>query len=259
MPNRLLKESIKYSEQIDKLSFFEESVFYRLIITVDDFGAYFGNPIVIKNELYPLKENISSEDIKNALGNMEKLGLIELYEVEGTSYLLLKTWNKHQQVRTKRHKYPLPDISHNLQQSATSCNNLQQVETDCSKSLTKSESESESESEIDDDMHASENSVDWKGLLSKMQRSVQREREAFVGMDQKHIDESLEAIRDVCVSIRDPVIVSGINNCRKSTADKIFAKSQSIYQPEIAGIAQRPVGNKEGYLRTCIENMFKKE
>ena len=42
MPNRILKESICRSEEIDSLSWFEEVLFYRLIVICDDFGRYDG-------------------------------------------------------------------------------------------------------------------------------------------------------------------------------------------------------------------------
>ncbi len=42
MPNRIIKESICRSEEIDSLSWFEEVLFYRLIVTCDDFGRYDG-------------------------------------------------------------------------------------------------------------------------------------------------------------------------------------------------------------------------
>ena len=38
MPNRIIKESICTSENIDQLSPFCETVFYRLIVNVDDYG-----------------------------------------------------------------------------------------------------------------------------------------------------------------------------------------------------------------------------
>jgi len=47
MPNRIIKESICRSEEIDSLSWFEEVLFYRLIVTCDDFGRYDGRAKII--------------------------------------------------------------------------------------------------------------------------------------------------------------------------------------------------------------------
>ena len=37
MPNRILKESICRSDTIDHLTWFEEVLFYRLIVSCDDY------------------------------------------------------------------------------------------------------------------------------------------------------------------------------------------------------------------------------
>ena len=55
MPNRIIRESICTSESIDGLSWFEEVLFYRLIVSCDDFGRYDGRAAIIKNRLFPLK------------------------------------------------------------------------------------------------------------------------------------------------------------------------------------------------------------
>lgn len=62
MPNRIIKESICRSEEIDSLSWFEEVLFYRLIVTCDDFGRYDGRAKIIKGSCFPLKD-ITEKDI----------------------------------------------------------------------------------------------------------------------------------------------------------------------------------------------------
>ena len=42
MPNRILKESIRTSDTIGELSWFEEVLFYRLIVSCDDYGRFDG-------------------------------------------------------------------------------------------------------------------------------------------------------------------------------------------------------------------------
>ena len=37
MPNRVIKDSIKRSPQIDSLTWFEEVVFFHMILTADDY------------------------------------------------------------------------------------------------------------------------------------------------------------------------------------------------------------------------------
>ena len=42
MPNRIIKESICTSDNVDQLTAFEETVFVRLIVNCDDFGRMDG-------------------------------------------------------------------------------------------------------------------------------------------------------------------------------------------------------------------------
>lgn len=108
MPNRVIKESIKRSPQIDALTWFEEVVFYRLLVTVDDYGCTDARPILLKNELFPTKENITKKSIEDAIRKLVSAGLLCEYKVNGMPYLLFPTWEKHQRIRNKRRKFPAP-------------------------------------------------------------------------------------------------------------------------------------------------------
>lgn len=105
MPNRILKESICRSDEVDSLSWFEEVLFYRLIVTCDDFGRYDGRPKIIKGTCFPLKD-ITEKDIDKALGKLADVGLIKVYESQGRPYLQLVTWADHQRIRNQKSKYP---------------------------------------------------------------------------------------------------------------------------------------------------------
>ena len=111
MPNRIIKESICVSESIAELNWFEEVLFYRLIVACDDFGRFDGRVAVIKNRLFPLKDTLTAKAVKDGINRLASVGLVTLYEVEGRPYLHLPTWNDHQNVRAKRSKYPDPEIS----------------------------------------------------------------------------------------------------------------------------------------------------
>lgn len=119
MPNRIIKESIKTSDNIDRLTWFEEVVFYRLVTTVDDYGCYDGRVIVLKNELFPTKETVTKKQIEDAIAKLESVGLLIRYEHEGRPYIYLLTWDSHQRVRNKHRKYPEPPSAESL--SAIRC------------------------------------------------------------------------------------------------------------------------------------------
>lgn len=112
MPNRILKESICTSDSIDSLSWFEECLFYRLIVNCDDFGRFDGRIAVIKNRLFPLKESITLKNVSAAINNLASAGLVIPYECDGKPFLYLPSWNEHQNVRAKRSKYPEPTNMH---------------------------------------------------------------------------------------------------------------------------------------------------
>ena len=109
MPNRIIKESICTSDSVDQLSWFEEVLFYRLIVNCDDFGRFDGRTAVIKNRLFPLKDNLTIKSVETAINKLASAGLVALYVFEGKPYLYLPTWNEHQAIRAKRSKYPEPE------------------------------------------------------------------------------------------------------------------------------------------------------
>jgi len=110
MPNRIIKESICTSDSIDSLSWFEEVLFYRLIVNCDDFGRYDGRAAIIKNRLFPLHEDdLTLDTVETALESLADADLITMYEHNGRPYLYLNTWDDHQRIRAKKSKYPSPD------------------------------------------------------------------------------------------------------------------------------------------------------
>lgn len=109
MGNRILKESICTSKEIDALSWFEEAFFYRLIVTVDDYGICPADPVLLTHLLFPRKENITRKTAEEALKHFEDLHLITRYCVDGSAYLRIETWDKHQRLRNTRRKYPAPE------------------------------------------------------------------------------------------------------------------------------------------------------
>ena len=150
MGNRIIKESICTSDSVDELSWFEEVLFYRLIVNCDDFGRFDGRTAVIKNRLFPLKDNVTTKAVDAALQRLASVELVVLYEFEGKPYLYLPTWNEHQSIRAKRSKYPAP--KDNVKSSASKCMQMQADACKCSRNPIQSnpnpiQSESISESE----------------------------------------------------------------------------------------------------------------
>ena len=131
MPNRILKESICTSDSIDSLGWFDEVLFYRLIVSCDDFGRFDGRTAVIKNRLFPLKENLTLKNVETAINKLARAGLVTPYTSGGKPFLFLPSWNEHQAIRAKRSKYPEPEII---------CNQVQADESKCPRNPIQSES-----------------------------------------------------------------------------------------------------------------------
>lgn len=109
MPNRIIKETICTSDNVDGLSWFQEVVFYRLMVQCDDFGRMDARPAILKARMFPLKENVTVGEIEAAVDKLHEAELIDLYIVNGKPFLQMRTWEKHQRIRAKISKHPSPE------------------------------------------------------------------------------------------------------------------------------------------------------
>ena len=109
MPNRIIKESVCYSESIKSLSWFEEVVFYRLIVNADDYGRLDGRPEMIQAKLFPLRRDITESTVNKALNALTAAGMVQVYMYDQKPFLQLTAWEQHQQVRAAKSKFPAPD------------------------------------------------------------------------------------------------------------------------------------------------------
>lgn len=159
MPNRVLSESVKRSEQIDQLSWFDEVVFYRALLTADDYGCLDGRPKLLKSDLFPTRDDVTRKAIEDSLAKLTSTDLLRAYEVSGKPYMLFPTWEKHQRIRRKKQKYPWPcgrendvcpyGITECRKTAATCCQSAAdcgQVADKCRTSAVNCPPESESES-----------------------------------------------------------------------------------------------------------------
>jgi hypothetical protein len=110
LPNRILKESICTSDNLNELTPQEEIFFYRLIVNCDDYGIADARIKMLRSRCFPLKtDTIKESDVEKWLRGLIKADLVFLYEVEGKRYLKMTSWENHQQIRAKKSKFPLPD------------------------------------------------------------------------------------------------------------------------------------------------------
>jgi hypothetical protein len=98
-------------------------------------------PKILASKLYPLK-SIRADQMADALRALSSAELVTLYEVGGKPFLQMKTWERHQQIRAKRSKYPEPENS-NLISSDINCNQMISDDCKCHRNPIQSESEYE--------------------------------------------------------------------------------------------------------------------
>ena len=109
MGNRILKESVLTSRKLSNLSWFEQVMFDHLIVAVDDYGVFYADPVLLSHTLFPRSTDVTEKMIREGLKHMEEQGLILRYTADGEEYLKLRSWEKHQRLRSSRRKYPAPE------------------------------------------------------------------------------------------------------------------------------------------------------
>ena len=123
MPNRILKETITTSCEINQLSAYEERFFYRLIVICDDFGRAEARTPILRAKCFPLKlDKVKEKDVEKWLSGLINAGLVELYSVNDKLYLQMVTWDKHQHRRAKTSKFPGPEQG--MKSSASRCDHM---------------------------------------------------------------------------------------------------------------------------------------
>ena len=151
MPNRIIKETICTSDNLNSLSPEEEIFFYRLIVNCDDYGVADGRTAIVRAKCFPLRLDMYSEyQIEEWLEKLQSADLIFMYEVDSRRYLKMKSWEKHQQIRAKKSKFPLPDsegakpisfdINGNLISNDINGNQIQADDDKCPRNPIQSES-----------------------------------------------------------------------------------------------------------------------
>jgi hypothetical protein len=106
MPTRYLKPGIRDSEAIDSLSPLAEVLFYRLLVTVDDFGRYDARAALIKAHCFPVRESVTAKNCGALLDELQAKGLVAVYTIDGKPYLQMQKWDN--KPRAGESKYPPP-------------------------------------------------------------------------------------------------------------------------------------------------------
>lgn len=137
MPNRIIRQSICTSESMAALSWFEQVLFLKLIVSADDYGRYDARPAIIRGSLFPLND-VTAKAVKDGIHKLSTHGMIRLYEVDGKPYLELTAWLRYNTPRAGKSKYPAPvqeysqpyKTDSNCKQTQTDANICKQIPAD---------------------------------------------------------------------------------------------------------------------------------
>jgi len=105
MPNREIRERLRFSKKVARLSDSEFRLFVLLMTCADDFGRYDADPMLIKSMCYPYDRH-SPAKVGKCLAGLAEKEMIQLYEVDGKSYLFILQWKTR--IRATKSKFPEP-------------------------------------------------------------------------------------------------------------------------------------------------------
>ena len=94
---RFLSRAIAYSEQLANVSLYADYLFVRIIPHLDVEGRIGGSAKSIRARVVPLRAEMTEEVVADALAELDRIGLVIWYEVDGSQYLEFPTFTKHQQ------------------------------------------------------------------------------------------------------------------------------------------------------------------
>jgi len=109
---RMLHKNICTSDKIDQLTWFQEVLYYRLLVSTDDYGMFYSNPAVVKDMVFPIAKKKCNrgfqptlELLKEGLNRLKEVGLIDFKVINKRHALIFKRWSDFQFLRPDRKKH----------------------------------------------------------------------------------------------------------------------------------------------------------
>lgn len=107
---RSVKPELCTSETMALVSAEAERTFVRLWTHCDDEGRAKDHPKLLKASLFPLHDDVTTEDVDRHLAELASHGLIVRYSVGGERFLSVPSWSEHQKPQKKQtSKLPGPN------------------------------------------------------------------------------------------------------------------------------------------------------
>lgn len=100
----MLHTSIWQNEDFAKLSDKAKLLYIGTITIADDEGRLKGNSLILKGQVFPLDETISSDQVRGFLNEIVKAKLITYYKIDNQYIIQHPNWSKFQTLRSDRKK-----------------------------------------------------------------------------------------------------------------------------------------------------------
>jgi AraC-like DNA-binding protein len=109
MPNRIIKDAIWTSDNLNKLSPHAERHFYRILLAADDWGCLEITPAIIKGKCYPLQQEITIEHVASWNKELTEHTILKHWEANNRVYAMFLTFDDHNETLEKHDpKTPCP-------------------------------------------------------------------------------------------------------------------------------------------------------
>ena len=270
MGNRILKESIRTDQQINKLSDFQFRLWTYLLTYVDDYGRGNADADLVKGFCFARRKDVTAKAVEKGLLDLQEIGLIRLYKVEDEIYFHFPSWEKHKRIQSKNAKHPAPPENEESYISTVDHGNppLTTVTHGDSRKSTVDHGnpppEVELELELEEELNITSTVVDVCSELKKDKQAIDEKEQAIFEMPtntgegypffQSDIDfyKSLYPSVDIAQEMRKMVGWSNANPAKRKTKGGMkrfvnawLSREQDKHKPTTAPAARSKFNNFE--------------
>lgn len=108
---RTIKPEVWQDDNFGNVNFESRLLFLGLVTQADDDGRLVGAPSLIRSQIFPFDSRLTLTRVKSWLEELQKAGLIVLYEHNKNPYIALPKWGNHQKInRPRPSKLPPPPV-----------------------------------------------------------------------------------------------------------------------------------------------------
>ena len=106
MADRVIRDKIKRSRSLDRLSAHAEVLFYRLLTLTDGHGVFQADPVIVASSAFPLRRGLAPIDIAAWLHELQDAGIVSFYKADGEWYGVFRNWTVYNNLRSTKGSFP---------------------------------------------------------------------------------------------------------------------------------------------------------